>query len=370
MERQDQEKGFFSQWTELQKSFFNHWADSFSKMYQPWMDPMRFWQGMNTPSPSLDLFSKWSQMLWKTIGKDSEQIEESLGMTAFSRILRASNVFVILNEFWMEVLKDLPELYRAKDADVKSREIFERWVNRYERVFEQLVGPPFSKTAQEIMASWLNILQMNQAAIGLMWNPWIQATPQWREQAERFMKGDWATLTEGRSLWREVYDETLGRVFRMPAFGLTKEQTERLRRAYDAFGQYLYSLPNFYQFFYNAGMEALKEVFEKMKELKFEEMTPETAREIYKIWVTSNENTFFELFKSPEFSNAMGEVLNHALRLKQRLDDLTAEWCEAFSIPSNRELDAVAMAVQELRRKVHMQQNAIEALQRKLDKIA
>jgi class III poly(R)-hydroxyalkanoic acid synthase PhaE subunit len=210
---------------------------------------------------------------------------------------------------------------------------------------------------------------MHQAAMGLIWNPWIQAMPQWREQAEKIMRGDLGALHESRSLWREVYDETLGRVFRMPAFGLTKEQTERLRRTYDAFTQFWLSLPNFYQYFYNTGMEALKEVFNRVKNLKATEMKPETMREIYRIWLTTNESAFFELFKRPDFSNAMAEVLNYGLRLKKRLDELTADWCEAVSIPSNREFDEVAETVQELRRKLRAQQKSIEELQRKLEKV-
>jgi class III poly(R)-hydroxyalkanoic acid synthase PhaE subunit len=210
---------------------------------------------------------------------------------------------------------------------------------------------------------------MNQSAMGMMWNPWIQAQPQWRAQMEKLMKGDWAALGESRSLWREVYDETLGRVFRMPAFGLTKEQIERLRKTYDAFVKYWYSLPNFYQYFYDTGMEAIKQVFDKIQTLKFEEMTPDSLREIYKIWWTTNEDAFFELFRRPDFSNAMGEVLGCGLRLKKRVDDLSAEWCEALSIPSNRELDEVAKAVHDLRRKVRMQEKAIDALRQQLEKI-
>ena len=110
-------------------------------------------------------------------------------------------------------------------------------------------------------------------------------------------------------------------------------------------------------------MEALKSLFDKIQNLKHEEFTPETVREIYKMWVATNEDAFFELFKRPDFSNAMGEVLNMGLRLKKRLDELTADWCEAMSIPSNREFDAVAKAVHDLRRKVRSQQITIEALQ-------
>ena len=370
MEKQEQQKDFFSQWGEFQKGFFNQWAESYSRMYQPWMDAMKAWQGDKTPFTAPDLFSKWSEMIQETIGKAAGQAEGGLGPDVLFRVLRASNVFVVSNEFWMEVLKDLPELYKAKGDAAKSREIFEQWVNRYKKVFEQLVGSPASDTAQEMMASWLNTLQKQQAAMGLMWNPWIQAMPQWQEQVEKLMKGDLAALSEGRNLWREVYDETLGHVFRMPAFGLTKEQTERLRRTYDAFAQYWYALPNFHQFFYQTGMDALKAVFDKVQNLEPKEMGPETIREIYKIWVITNEDAFFELFKKPEFGNAMAEVLNHGLRLKKRLEELSAEWCKAMSIPSNKEFDELARTVQGLRRTVRLQQKAIEALQSKLEKTA
>lgn len=367
METHDQFKDLFSQWGEFQRGFFSQWAESYGKMYPPWTDAMKYWQGMKMPFAAPDLFSKWSDMMRETVGKAAEQFEGGVGPSVLDRIMRASNVFVVFNEFWMEVLNDLPELYRAKRDDVKSREIFERWVDRYKKVFEQLVGSSPSDAAQEMMTSWLNIMQMHQAALGLIWNPWIQAVPQWREQAERFMKGDWTAIPESRSLWREVYDETLGRVLRMPAFGLTKEQTERLRKTYDAFAKFWYSLPNFYQYFYNTGLEALKEVFDKVQGMKLEEMKPETMREIYGIWWSTNENAFFELFKRPDFGNAMAEVLNYGLRLKQRIDELTAEWCKALSIPTDEDFDEVAKTVQELRRKVRMQQKAIEELQRKLE---
>ena len=368
MVRQEREKDFFSQWFEFQRSFLSQWAGSFGKTPQPWTDGLGFWQGAMTPYA--DLFSAWSKMIQETIGKTAGQAEEGLGRTVLYRTLGASNVFTVLNEFWLEALGSLPELYQAKGDAVKSREIFERWVQRYNKVFEQIVGSPVSGSAQEVMTSWLNTVQMHQAAMGLVWNPWMQAMPQWREQAERIMKGDWTALTEARSLWREVYDDTLGRVLAAPAFGLTKEQTERLRRTYDAFVRFWSSLPVFHQLFYRTGMEALKEVFDKVQDLKTHEIGPETLREAYLIWWTSNENAFFELFKSPDFGNAMAEVLNQGLMLKKRLDELTAEWCKALSIPSNRDFDEVAMAVQELRRRVRQQQKTIEELQRKLDQVA
>jgi len=369
MEEEGKAKDFFSSWSEFQKNFFTQWADSYRKIGWPWMDPTKFWEGAKGPFPFPDLFTKWSQMIQETLGKAAEKTEGGVGPTVFFRIFRASNVFVILNEFWMEVLKDLPELAQAKGDPGKSREIYERWVGRYQKVFEQMFGAPISETGQEIMKSWLNIVQMYQSAMGLIWTPWSQAIPQWQQQAEKFMKGDWAALSEARSLWREVYDETLGRVFRMPAFGLTKDQTERVRKTYDALVQFWSSLPNYYQAFYKTGMEALRKTMEQVQSLGFEEMTPENLREVYRVWWTTNENAFFELFKSPEFGRAMSEVLNYGLRLKKRLDDLGAEWSKGLSIPSYRDFDEMALVVQDLRRRVRRQERTIEKLQQKLTQL-
>ena len=359
---------FFSQWADFQKNFFAHWTDAYGKIYQPWTDSMKYWQAMQPPFTGPDIFSKWTQMMSETIGKAAEQAEGGLGPSVLFRMLRAGNVFVVLNEFWLEILKDLPALYQLKGDDAQSREIFNRWTAAYKKVFEQLFGVPISGSAEEIMNSWLNIVQMHQTTLGMWWNPWIQAAPQFQKQAEKFMQGDWSALTAGRSLWREVYDETLGRVFRMPAFGLTKEQTEKFRRAYDAFIQFWMAQPQFYQLFYDTAMAALREMFDKIRSLKHDEFSPETAHEIYKLWIVTNENAFFELFKRPDFSSAMGEVLNLGLRLKKRLDELSADWCEAMSIPSNRDFDAVTKAVQELRRTVRRQQKTIEALQQQIKK--
>src|SRR4030067_2439984 len=134
-------------------------------------------------TPYADMFSAWSKMIRETIGTTAGQAEEGLGRTVLYRTLGASNVFMVLNEFWAEVLSSLPELYQAKGDAAKSREIFERWVQRYNRVFEQVVGSPVSGSAQEAMTSWLNTAQMHQTAMGLVWNPWMPASPPRREGA-------------------------------------------------------------------------------------------------------------------------------------------------------------------------------------------
>lgn len=354
-----------SRWMELQKSFYDQWLSSGSGMFEPWADAMKTWQESKTSHPGFDLFSRWSAMVQDTIKKAAGVAEGGIGSEVLFRILRSSNVFVLFNQFWLEILRDLPGLYQAKWDEDTSRKIYERWAELYKNVFEQMIGSPVSKTTEEIMASWLNSLQMRQSIFALMWDPWARTMPEWQRQMKKFMEGDWSALQEERSLWQEAYGETLGKALRMPALGLSKEHTERLRRTFDAYLQFWNAVPGFYQFFYKSGVNALKEFFERLDNFKGEEMTPERLREVYKIWWTTNENALFDLFKKPEFGNAMGEVLNYGLRLKKRLDELTNDWCKSLSIPSPEDFDELAKAVHELRREVRRQQKLVDALQKK-----
>ena len=136
------ETDFYSQWQAFQKNFFTQWADTYGKLYQPWMDPMKYWQGMKPPFSGPDIFSKWSEMMQDTIGKAAGQAAGGIGPTVLFRMMRAGNMFVVLNEFWMEILKDMPQLLSAKGDEAKSREIFDRWAAAYNKVFKQLLGSP------------------------------------------------------------------------------------------------------------------------------------------------------------------------------------------------------------------------------------
>jgi class III poly(R)-hydroxyalkanoic acid synthase PhaE subunit len=357
----------FSQWLELQKSFYDQWLSAGSGGFKPWADAMGAWQEGKSAYPGFDLFAKWNALVQDTLKKAAGAAGSGIGPEVLFRILRSSNVFVLFNRFWLEIIKDLPGLCQTHWDEAATRKIYERWTELYKGVFEQIVGSAVSKTAEEIMTSWLDTLQMGQASFGMMWCPWARAMPEWPKQMEKLLKGDWSGLQEGRSLWQEVYDETLGKVFRMPALGLTKEHTERLRRTFDAYLQFWNSVPGFYQFFYKTGTDALREFFDQLKQFKTEELTPERLRDVYRIWWTTNENAMFELFKKPEFGNAMGEMLNYGMRLKQRLDELTRDWCNSLSIPSREDFDELAKAVHELRRKVRRQQKIIDALQGKAE---
>lgn len=286
-----------------------------------------------------------------------------------ARMMQAGNAFLRINEFWGEAVKDLPDLYQSNGNAAKMSEIFDGWVERYKGVFNKSADSDLSVKAEEIFSSWTHIFKMNQKVNEPVWSPLIEAMPRWSDQSEKLAKGDISAIEEGLRLWQDVYSETLGRFLEMPGLGLTKQHSEKISRTCAEFTQFAASLPYYYQYLLNTEISALKDVFDQICDLEIKEVTPEVMREIYKIWLVTSERSFHELFKRPDFCNTVSEVLNCMFRLKKQLNELTAQWCDMMSIPSSRDHDKMAMAIQDLRRKVHAQQKTISALQKHLDAV-
>ncbi len=357
----------FMKWSEAQKELFEQWRTLYGQSMPSVMDPLKSLQDAALPLSAVDFAAGWKQLFDRFSAMTASTDPNALGADVLFRLSRASDAFMAINAFLMNISQQLPAVVEASGDEAKSREIFERWARLYYDSFEKLFGVSVSDSSKENVDTWLNVVEKNQQASGMMVNPWKQAIPRMQEQAERaMMKGDWEAAKKLHATFREAYDETLGRMFRTPGFGLTKAQNESVRKATDAVQRFHLSLPGFYEYFYETGLKALKDVFDRVQALKVDEVTPETVREFYKIWWSANENRFFELFKSPDFVRTMNDVAAQGFRAKQRVDKLTAELCKAIDIPSNKEFDEMAQVVHELRRKVRLQQKAIDELKENL----
>ena len=104
-------------------------------------------------------------------------------------------------------------------------------------------------------------------------------------------------------------------------------------------------------------------MFERLGELEGKELTPETFREFYKIWWTINEDTYQELFVSPEFIGLMQEVLRRGLVLRQRTDKLSAESLSTLNIPTKDDMDEIYKAIYDLRKEVRWQRRGLHELE-------
>jgi len=313
---------------------------------------------------SQDFLSKWRSFIGSFVDGNGSSEKNAAEADAVERMINANGVFMLLNDFWNTTIKELPKLSEAKNDQGKSKDIIDGWIERYQTFFEKNTGMLLNGEIDQIISTWMNILQLHHNAAGRIFNPWLESLSDWGQVSEKFAQGDLSALDQGFHLWLDTYNETIGRALNMPSLGLTKQHAEKFKKVHAEFSQFVSSLPFLHQYIYQTGISAMKEVIEKIKTAELESPTPENFREIYNIWLMTNEKAFFKLFQSPDFCATTSEIVHSSLRVKRQLDDLTATWCATMSIPTSHDHDKMAMAIQELRRKVRSQEKAIEALQR------
>lgn len=318
---------------------------------------------------SQDFLSNWRSFIESFIDGNGNSDKSAAEADTVERMINANGVFMLLNDFWKTAFKELPKLNEVKNDKDKSQEIIDGWLEQYQTFFEKHTGMVLNGEIEQIINTWMNILQLHHNAAGRIFNPWIESLSDWGKVSEKFAQGDLSALDQGFHLWLDTYNDTIGKALNMPSLGLTKQHAEKFKRVHAEFTQFTSSLPFLHQYIYQTGISAMKEVFEKVKAAELESPTPENLREIYDIWLMTNEKAFFQLFQRPDFCATTGEIIHSSLRIKRQLDDLTATWCTTMSIPTSRDHDKMAMAIQELRRKVRTQEKAIEALQQKVKEI-
>jgi len=324
-------------------------------MWRMWSDAVKQWSDGNGSSDSGSPQRKPPA----DPSTSPDAAAEGLGAVVWNRVLRSSRVYMRFAEFWFEFLKGIPALEDNRDPGA----VFGRWAQLYGDLFDQVVGSP-QKPRRDAALPWLGLLTGPSGAYAKMWSAWWPMLGDVPQQMMRAMTGA-GRQHDPVSLLSEVVGETLGKVF-AAAPGAPETPLELAQRSRDAFLRFQQAVPAIYQLFYSAGVEALREFLARVGEAGIEAIAAKPLRDTYRMWWTANENAFQRLFQMPDFGRALNDVLSQSLDLKQRTDDMAADWCKRASVPTRADFDELAAVVHELRRKVRQQEQDIQSLQEQL----
>jgi len=99
-------------------------------------------------------------------------------------------------------------------------------------------------------------------------------------------------------------------------------------------------------------------------------------RELYRLWIQSQEEVYAETVFTEEYSELYGCLLNSLMEFRQHNQGLFAEILSAFNLPTHAEMQNISKAQQKLRRDIQLTQqqqqtnaSAVEALKKELAEI-
>ena len=352
-------KDWMSFWSQQQRQFLDYWAAA-GRSAEPSMWASR------TP---FDMFREWQRNWMKGFIEPlgARTLEPDLGTGVYRRMVEASGAYADLVNVWaksMALLAQLPA-GTALSTD-KVKELYDQWVKDYQTMMESLWGAAPSEGMKASAKAQANAAGMWAEQAWRLYEPMLGNLEQAPQIMTRMAKGELGAGAELTGMLQKNYELTLGRFLRAPTLGFFREFSERANKATDAYVRFNAALADYFVPFHRTGLRAGEKVFQRLMEFRGKEVTPQTLREFYRIWWTINEDLYYEMFQSEEFTKLLGEVVREGLLFKKQFDELSDEIIGLTNLPTKAEMDEVYRSIYELKREVRQQRRAIQELEKRL----
>jgi class III poly(R)-hydroxyalkanoic acid synthase PhaE subunit len=350
---------FFATWRQWQENWLKQWIEASQKQADEWA---RLW---SFPlAGGKDAYGTWVSSIKEMIENMLQGQSLPLGPEVFSKTLVASQTYLKLLEFWGRVSGSVAPSISGKPDPEKLKEVFDQWIKEYQTMMTTLWGLPPDSDRIEMFKTGMQMLRNGIESVWKFWAPVIENMDHVPEAMERAAKGDQKGLIEIQGLLRKSYQESLGRLLNLPTMGFSRETIERVNRSIDAFLEFVVVLNEYYSMFYQTGTRAAEKVYSRLGEFSEQDWnSPDGFRKFYRLWWTINEDTYHELFMSPEFTAMLKQVLDRGLLFRKWLDSLTDKILEMTNIPTKKDMDEIYQALYELKKEVRWQRRAIKKLE-------
>jgi len=292
-----------------------------------------------------DLYTSWTTSVLNALQKggnaDIPLVKELLGKT-----LTGSNAYLKLYEMWTLFFKTMqesgagPDFYKNMSDPAKYKEILDRIfgfdptsafkiTEQASKLFETLAGSShgFTKT-------WMDASDKTLKSFP----PMMEGHP------EEFMK-IFHTLFS-------AFDSTAGRAFHVPAVGKDREKIKLILRSLDDLSVYLARKTEYEHLMYVTGAGAFEKVIATVADKASRGEEGKRFDEFFDLWIDVNENTFYALFQTEDFSKKQGALLDASVNVRQHFFKLMELYLYDFPIVVRSEMDDLYKTVYDLKRKM------------------
>ena len=313
-----------------------------------------------------DMYQSW---LKSVVNPISENVKHGgLGADVFNRLTNASTTYIGILEFWgrsMMLLSQIPTGTTLTANKIKG--IYNQWNEEYQSIMTSLWGTFTPVDFKETVKAYQNTTSNINEYVWQFWEVVQKNIEQLPDLLTRINKGEIGASVELTGLLRKNYEATLGKQLRAPSIGYYREFNDKVNRVIDAYIQYNAVLSEYFLPFYQTGQHASEELFKRITEYQGKEITTETLQEFYRTWWTVNEDAYFQMFQSEEFTKLLGDMLHQGLLLRKYIDELTDEIIKFTNLPTKKDMDDVYRAIYELKKEVRMQKKTIHQLKQQVN---
>lgn len=223
------------------------------------------------------------------------------------------------------------------------------------RTLSSFVGEPDATGSFYQGLNALPEIVMKMAQTG--WERFFDLNRQWMERAGKIGQKPEAYKFEKLDqdlfeAWTEIYEEEFKKFINVPQLGLTRIYQERVGRFVDKSNLFQAAMAKFMYLLYLPMEKAFRVTQEKIEEASKEGKVPESSQDYYRMWLKILEGHYMTLFKSPEYTQALGNTLDAMEEFVAARTEFFQDILQVLPVPTNKDMDDIYRDLYELKKKV------------------
>jgi class III poly(R)-hydroxyalkanoic acid synthase PhaE subunit len=364
-QRSEQGKTAPADWESGPEAFFKAWHKSIAASAESWK---KLWTELPAPASPAEWAERWAELWRKPAEATADANTDGIGPQLFNRLINAGSVYLTVVSFWEKAIPALLTNATGLPDSKKIEALNEQWLKHYKEVMKALWGAQPTAEQSEIIDSVGRMLKLQTDLFSKFGAPMLDDLKAVSEKIPAVLQGDRQKMLEILGIFRDDYDKTAGKIFNMPAMGYFSQFQQRFNQLVDSYIRYRNALNEYFTLLYQTGIKGAEKVVGRIDDFRSDDWTTkEAAHKFYRAWMTINEETFHDLFVSPQFIAMLNEVLTRGLLFRKSMDEFYDKLVENSPLPNRRDMDEVYKSLYELRKELRALKKETDRLKSEIE---
>jgi poly[(R)-3-hydroxyalkanoate] polymerase subunit PhaE len=311
-------------WSEIQKKYFD--------ALKAYNSPNPFSGSSNTPADSfwVNAMDHW----WKSIKSESGYENETL----FEKVIDQCRNYYFMSEQFSGLVEGMANS-KLRKHDLNS-----------------FINSKFKDIESMFSGSQTN----------LSWSSLFDAC----EQPYELMKTSLANMSlDSGGLFNNISPDIRkfsDQVLSMPGVGYSRETQDKIQEAIKLWANYLDNYHEYHSVMTKLNHDALEKMRKKILRMTKKGEEINSMRQIYDLWVESNEKVYNDYVFTEEYSELNGRLVNSLMAFKKQSHEITEDTLSAMNMPTSSDMNELERRHYELRKQVKKMEFEIRDLQKQL----
>lgn len=243
--------------------------------------------------------------------------------------------------------------------------------------FDELLQAVSSATDSNDNSDWESVLkehiekmksQLQQGFSGVDNNFWQNTANSPLENWQKMFNSVFSDQQGMNDQFSAVH-ENLERLGSLAGLGPGKKIQEQVQEGLRLWQVYQNHYQTYRKTFDSIASTSLDRLQEKLIELGKQEKAVSSLRDIYDLWVDSNEEAYSDFVLTEEYSKLYGQLVNSMLAFKAHNDRFFSDTSKALNIPQSDEQDTLQQELHEIKQQQKEDKKRIRMLEEKISQL-